>query len=50
MQMEDKEARGVDISFRRLSELIRLAFFEVTGPSREGLHMGITWTQPRSPE
>ena len=50
MQMQNKKAGGIIISFRSLSELIRPSAFEGIGPVRAGLQMGIKWTQPGSPE
>lgn len=50
MQMQNKKAGGIIISFRSLSKLIRPSAFEGIGPVRAGLQMGIKWTQPGSPE
>lgn len=43
-------ARGMNISFRKLSELIRPSAFAGPGLSRTGLLMEMTWTQSRTPE
>lgn len=44
MQVKDKKARGMNMSFRRLSEVIRSSAFEGPGLSRTGLLMEITRT------